>query len=176
MSHDPEDLDPDDDFQDPDAWLDTDFPTDSEEEFEHYRKLQRLRHPPPTIIRVFGANGPPIEFDAAILAHALEVADDGADQVVRLREHPDEVIWRGHGRVELVDQSHLGTQPVQPTLIRYPSEDPIIGRVEQAIPGSVSDYEIDQLGDIWTVTAIPTKHRIYSGPGPVEIVQSPAPF
>lgn len=36
--------------------------------------------------------------------------------------------------------------------------------------------EIDRAGDVWMVIAIPNKHRIYSGPGSVEVVRSPVPF
>jgi hypothetical protein len=113
MAHEPDDDADDDDFQDPDAWLDSDFPAAAEEDTARITKLRELR-----------------------------------------------------------DQGKV----LQPTLIRHPNDDPIFRRVETVIPGSVEDYEVTEQGGQWMVIAIPTGEKIYDGPGPVEIVRSPAPF
>lgn len=167
----------DEDFNDPDAWLDTDWPIDDEAEEARVEKLRRLRNPWPTILRVHPPDGgEPVEIELQILPSGLEVVTVGDEQVVRFIKYPEEVRWRGRGRVELIDNTNAPRQLIQPTIIRYPNEDPALPRVEVVVPGSVDDYTLDRWGDLWIVTANPTKHRIYSGPGPVEIIQSPPPF
>jgi len=47
---------------------------------------------------------------------------------------------------------------------------------EDVLPGNPWDYAVTQIGDVWTVTAISTGEWIYKGPGPVEVLRSPAPF
>lgn len=63
-----------------------------------------------------------------------------------------------------------------PTLLRYPSGDPIVSLAEQELPGDPEDYQIVQKGDAWAVRRVTTDELIYAGPGPVEVVRSPAPF
>ena len=177
MTHEPDDDDADDGFQDPDAWLDSDFPADTQEEAERITKMRKLRHPSPTIARVHGAEGTsPVDIELRLVKRVYEVVPDGDEQVLRMIGYPDEVLWRGKGRVELIDQTHMPLKPIQPTLIRYPNDDPIFRTLEQIIPGSVEDYDVVEEGGQWTVIAIPTGQRIYAGPGPVEVVRSPAPF
>lgn len=52
----------------------------------------------------------------------------------------------------------------------------LFGDSERTLEGEISDYRISRDGDHWTVRHVPTGELIYSGPGPVEIVRSPAPF
>lgn len=165
------------DFNDADAWLDTDWPIDDEEEEARIEKLRRLRNPWPTIVRVHPPDGgEPVDVEVKLLLSGLEVVTVGDEQVVRLIKYPDVVGWRGQGRVELIDNSNAPRQLIQPTVIRYPNEDPGLPTVEVVVPGSVDDYTLDRWGDLWIVTANPTKAQIYSGPGPVEIIQAPPPF
>lgn len=180
MSHKPDDFDEDEDegFHDPDAWLDSDFPqAETEEEEARFLKMRKLRHPPPTIARVHGAEGTePIDIELHLVKRVYEVVPDGDEQVLRMIGYPDEVLWRGKGSVELIDKTGTPHKAIQPTLIRYPNSDPILRTEERVIPGSVEDYVVKQDGDLWTVIALPTKQQIYKGSGPVEVVRSPAPF
>lgn len=63
-----------------------------------------------------------------------------------------------------------------PTLLRRPNRDPLFRRVEETLPGAVSDYRVVQVGDAWSVVHEPTGREVYAGPGPVEVVRSRAPF
>lgn len=66
-----------------------------------------------------------------------------------------------------------------PTLLRRP----VIGLdgeialfTEDILPLPPQAYQVTQAGTWWTVTVLATKEAIYHGPGPVEVLRSPAPF
>lgn len=61
-----------------------------------------------------------------------------------------------------------------PTLIRFPA----MRYVELLLDGKPEDYEVVSygLGDIARVVKKDTGEVIYSGPGPVTVYVSPAPF
>jgi hypothetical protein len=63
-----------------------------------------------------------------------------------------------------------------PTLLRRPDSDPILSRVEDFLPGAPEDYAVNSIDDVWVVVAIATQVVVYRGPGPVEVLRSPAPF
>ena len=63
-----------------------------------------------------------------------------------------------------------------PTLLRYPNDQDFPSRTEEVLPGLPADYLVEQGGEVWKVTAVGTGKLVYWGPGPVEVVRSPAPF
>ena len=63
-----------------------------------------------------------------------------------------------------------------PTLLRYPTW---YGGMpdEMVLPLEPTAYRVDQIdGDRWTVTVKHTGEVLYRGIGPVEVVESQAPF
>ena len=48
--------------------------------------------------------------------------------------------------------------------------------VETVLPLEAEAYAITREGDIWRVTVKHSGEMLYSGPGPVVLVESPAPF
>lgn len=63
-----------------------------------------------------------------------------------------------------------------PTLLRYPTW---YGGMpdEMVLPLEPTAYRVDQVeGDRWTVTVKRTGEVLYRGIGPVEVMESPAPF
>lgn len=66
--------------------------------------------------------------------------------------------------------------PEHPTVLRRPNDDPIFRHVEEILPGNPADYSIWQVGEVWTVIHGLAKEVVYEGPGPVEVIRSPAPF
>lgn len=67
-------------------------------------------------------------------------------------------------------------EPEHPTLLRRPAPFDIPSTAEDVLPGNPWDYAVTQVGELWTVTASATGEWIYKGPGPVEVIRSPAPF
>ncbi len=65
-----------------------------------------------------------------------------------------------------------------PTLLKYPVECSIspMGFIEQELPGDPSSYRVVQVGKSWIVVREPDGVKVYIGPGPVEVLASPAPF
>lgn len=64
-----------------------------------------------------------------------------------------------------------------PTLMRTPPGG--AGGVfltETVLPLEAEAYVVMQGGDIWLVTVKHSGEVLYAGPGPVELVESPAPF
>lgn len=47
---------------------------------------------------------------------------------------------------------------------------------ETVLPLEAEAYAVTQQGEIWRVTVKHSGEVLYSGPGPVELVESPAPF
>ena len=72
-----------------------------------------------------------------------------------------------------METTHLSRYP---TLIRYPDPGSALRGHEQEVPGQPSDYIVQQLGVWWMVTRQDSQETIYAGPGPVEVLQSRAPF
>lgn len=70
---------------------------------------------------------------------------------------------------------HLSASSGHPTLLRHPTPG-LLGRSETVLPGRAEDYRVHQSGVWWSVTHVPAGELIYGGPGPVEVVRSPAPF
>ncbi len=66
-----------------------------------------------------------------------------------------------------------------PTLLRRPELD-LIGRVgliaEDTLPKPPDAYLVASDGAWWTVREVATAEIVYSGPGPVEVLRSRAPF
>jgi hypothetical protein len=66
-----------------------------------------------------------------------------------------------------------------PTLLRRPELD-LIGRAgliaEDILPKPPEAYRVASDGEWWTVREVDTAAIVYSGPGPVEVLQSRAPF
>lgn len=64
-----------------------------------------------------------------------------------------------------------------PTLMRTPP-----GRAggvfptETVLPLEAEAYAVTQQGEVWRVTVKHSGEVLYAGPGPVELVESPAPF
>lgn len=71
--------------------------------------------------------------------------------------------------------SHSSVSSDHPTLLRHPTPG-LLGWSETVLAGAVDDYRAGQDSNRWTVRHVPTGELIYSGPGPVEIVRSPAPY
>jgi len=67
-----------------------------------------------------------------------------------------------------------GSDVTHPVLLRYPSAEGI--PAEQVMPLPEWQYVVWQIGPIWHVTVRTTGELVYCGPGPVEVVGSPAPF
>ena len=63
-----------------------------------------------------------------------------------------------------------------PTLLRRPAPGDIPSTAEDVLPGKPWHYTVTHVGEVWTVTVVPTGEWIYKGPGPVEVLRSPAPF
>ena len=61
-----------------------------------------------------------------------------------------------------------------PVLLRYPGASGI--PAQQWMPLPEWQYVVWQIGPIWHVTVRTTGELVYCGPGPVEVVGSPAPF
>lgn len=61
-----------------------------------------------------------------------------------------------------------------PVLLRYPGADAV--PAEQNMPLPFRQYVVWEIGPIWHVTVRTTGELVYCGPGPVEVVDSPAPF
>lgn len=80
---------------------------------------------------------------------------------------PSNPISHMHSTHELFDRA--------PTLLRMPSWLGLGIHEERELPLEVGDYKVTP-GERWTVTSLKTGDAVYSGIGPVEIVQSPAPF
>lgn len=66
--------------------------------------------------------------------------------------------------------------PEHPTLLSRPSADPVISTVEDFLPGVPEDYAVNRIDDIWVVVPIAQQVVVNSGPRPVEVVRSRAPF
>jgi hypothetical protein len=47
---------------------------------------------------------------------------------------------------------------------------------ETALPLEAEAYAVTQEGEVWQVTVKHSGEVLYAGPGPVELVESPAPF
>ena len=47
---------------------------------------------------------------------------------------------------------------------------------ETVLPLEAQAYAVTQEGEVWRVTVKHTGEVLYAGPGPVELVESPAPF
>lgn len=66
-----------------------------------------------------------------------------------------------------------------PTLLRRPELD-LIGHagliVEDILPKPPDAYQVASVGAWWTVREVATAAIVYSGPGPVEVLRSRAPF
>jgi hypothetical protein len=66
------------------------------------------------------------------------------------------------------------TTDSHPTLLRTP------GRygfpTERILPGSTSDYTIEEAHPDWLLVATAQGELVYFGPGPASVVRSPAPF
>ena len=66
-----------------------------------------------------------------------------------------------------------------PTLLRRPVLGPdgkAVFFTEDFLPQPPQAYNVSQDEDWWTVTVVGTGEAIYHGPGPVEVLRSPAPF
>ena len=64
-----------------------------------------------------------------------------------------------------------------PTLLRHPVLAPHRLQGEEILPHAPEDYQVQQTAvDWWEVIEVGTGEVIYRGPGPVEVVQSRAPF
>lgn len=67
-----------------------------------------------------------------------------------------------------------GSDVTHPVLLRYPDASGIAA--EQVMPLPEWQYVVWQIGPIWHVTVRTSGELVYCGPGPVEVVGSPAPF
>ena len=64
-----------------------------------------------------------------------------------------------------------------PTLLRHPVLAPYRLQGEEILPRAPEAYQVQQTAvDWWEVIELGTGEVIYRGPGPVEVVRSPAPF
>lgn len=64
---------------------------------------------------------------------------------------------------------------MNPTIIEFP----VTSSSTSHLPGAVDDYAIstpNMPGVIVTITRLSTGEKVYIGPGPVQVYQSPAPF
>jgi len=68
-------------------------------------------------------------------------------------------------------------EPDHPTLLRHPILAPRRMLGEEVLPLAPEAYQVLQvLADWWVVTETTTGTMVYAGPGPVEVIRSPAPF
>lgn len=70
----------------------------------------------------------------------------------------------------------MSNAPPYPTLLRYPTW---YGGMpdEMVLPLEPTAYLVEQVeGDRWKVTVKHTGEVLYRGIGPVEVIESPAPF
>lgn len=63
-----------------------------------------------------------------------------------------------------------------PTLLCCPAWSRPGGEQQVILPGLPGDYRVEPIHPEWFVVWGPGDARVYSGPGPVEVVRSPAPF
>lgn len=66
-----------------------------------------------------------------------------------------------------------------PTLLRRPELDfqgNVLLIAEDHLPYPPQAYHVEHLDKLWVVRVIATGEVIYRGPGPVEVLRSPAPF
>ena len=64
--------------------------------------------------------------------------------------------------------------PSHPTLLRTPGRYSFPN--ERILPGSASDYTIEEAHLGWLLVATSQGGLVYFGPGPASVTRSPAPF
>lgn len=171
MAHDPHNFEED----EPLDFADTDFPFTPPPALEFYGQLAAQHG----LIQ----EGEPIgqvlhAFITDVVQKAADIAEahpQSAAQEIRATMLPEPL-------EEMVEYRQLDEQYMAahrkrfpPTMLRHPGPTPG-SSAEKEIYAQPEMFDITQVGDEWVVSFRPTAEEVYRGPGPVEIVRSPAPL